>query len=65
MLPENSAQAQPTSERRKYPRVRLTTKAKGVVQGHESTLLTRDVSVGGLLIDTKKLYPYMNVLSKY
>jgi len=57
MLQEYIDQAQPTSERRKYPRVRLITKVHTVALGRKDTLVTRDVSVGGLVIATKNPYP--------
>ena len=57
MLPEHFEQAQPRSERRKYRRVKLITQVRGVAMGREDALMTRDVSLGGLLIVTKKPYP--------
>jgi hypothetical protein len=57
VLPEHFEQAQPRSERRKYRRVKLITQVRGVAMGREDALTTRDVSLGGLLIATKKPYP--------
>ena len=57
MLPEYLEQAQSMSERRKYRRVKLITQARGVALGREDALMTRDVSLGGLQIATKRPYP--------
>ena len=57
MPQESAGQARPGGERRKYRRVRLTTEVQCVARGREDTLVTMDVSLGGLLIATKRPYP--------
>ena len=42
---------------REYRRVRLTTQVQCVALGRKDTLVTRDISLGGLLIVTKTPYP--------
>jgi len=49
--------AQPILERKKYRRVRLTTQVQCAAPGRKDTLVTRDISLGGLLIVTKAPYP--------
>jgi c-di-GMP-binding flagellar brake protein YcgR len=43
--------------RRKYRRVKLATKVEAAARGRRETLVTVDVSLGGLLIAAKKPYP--------
>ena len=57
MPQEAREKAQPIVEKRKYRRVRLTTQVQCVALGRKDTLVTRDISLGGLLIVTKTPYP--------
>jgi len=57
MPQEVSEQAQPGAERRRYRRVKLITQVRAAALGREESLVTRDISLGGLLIATKKPYP--------
>ena len=57
MLQENSEPARGGLERREYRRVRLITQVQCAAQGRKDVLVTREVSLGGLLIVTKKPYP--------
>ena len=57
MLQGYLEQAQSMPERRKYRRVKLITRVRAAALGREDALMTKDVSLGGLLIATKKPYP--------
>ena len=57
MPQEALEKAQPIVERRKYRRVRLTTQVQCAALGRKDTLVTEDISLGGLLIATKTPYP--------
>ena len=54
---ENSEPAGGGFERREYRRVRLITQVQCAALGRKDALVTRDVSLGGLPIGTKKPYP--------
>ena len=57
MPQEDLEQARSNVERRMYRRVRLATQVQCAVLGREDTLVTRDISLGGMLIVTKTPYP--------
>jgi len=57
MPQENSEPARRGLERREYRRVKLLTQVQCAALGRKDVLVTRDVSLGGLLIATKKPYP--------
>ena len=57
MPQENSEPARRGFGRREYRRVRLITQVQCAALGRKDALVTRDVSLGGLLIVTKKPYP--------
>ena len=57
MPQENSERARRGFERREYRRVGLITQVQCAALGRKDALVTRDVSLGGLLIVTKKPYP--------
>jgi len=50
-------QTQRNVERRKYRRVRLITEVQCAALERADTLVTRDISLGGMLIVTKTPYP--------
>ena len=57
MPQEDLEQAQQNVERRKYRRVRLITQVQCAALGREEVLVTKEISLGGLLIVTRTPYP--------
>jgi hypothetical protein len=49
--------AQSEAERRRYRRVKLMTPVRAAALGREDELVTKEISLGGLSIVTKKPYP--------